>query len=71
MKNQNNKLPLLARLFLRLLVLDEDYDQYSGDMSEAYLYKRGKDGKLLASVFLLRQILTSTPRLIISNIYWG
>jgi len=71
MNKQKENLPLIIKLLLRFLILEEDFDQYYGDIVEAYNYKREKEGEFRAFLFLLSQIMASIPRFVSSNILWG
>lgn len=66
-----DRLPFWARFLLRFLVAEEDYDQFCGDLEEAYIRKKFMDGKYSALDFLFKQVFTSLPNFVFTKIYWG
>lgn len=71
MSNEKNKLPFLARIFIRAFLDNYDYYFLTGDLEEVYFEKRKRKGRLVAWLWLTIQILKSVPPLIIDNIIWS
>lgn len=70
-KKQNTSLPFWARTLLRFLVTEDDFDQYCGDLEEAYSRKISSSADKKARRFLINQIFYSIPKIFLSNFYWG
>ena len=70
-KLKNCYLPFLPKLILKLFA-DEVYLEFVlGDLEEMYDDKKNKKGKLIANLWLLKQVLLSLPQFVKYSLSWG
>lgn len=51
--------------------MDDNFEQFCGDLEEAYLIEIKKSNNLKAHKFVIFQLIKSVPGLIISSFVWG
>lgn len=69
--SKEKKLPFIYKIILSVLSLDEDFEQFCGDLEESYLFEHKKNGKIKAHRFVLFQLLKSVPGLISASLIMG
>lgn len=70
MPNSKNTSLILITVSIKLLSLQEDQEQYAGDIEEMYYRNLERRGKIWANFYVFSQIIRSLPYLIISIINW-
>lgn len=66
-----NNLPNIIEWILRFFIREDDIEHRLGDFEEMYQYIYKKDGKLKATKWYLKQLITSIPKLLLNSFYWG
>ena len=71
MNKHQHKIPFLLRVALFFVLPYNDLINLSGDFEELYYNKRSVDGRVMAFLWLIWQILISAPGFVFNKFYWG
>ncbi|MFC1477810.1 ABC transporter permease, partial [candidate division KSB1 bacterium] len=71
MKRPDSRPPALARLLQWLLLADDDYAEFTGDMNEMYRYRSRQDSPLNAKTWYWCRLVESLPSIVFDNITWS
>lgn len=69
--NRKNSPPKLAEILFKSFLRSEDSEHRLGDLNEMFEYFMKNEGYKKAFVWYWVQVITSIPKLIINEFYWG
>lgn len=70
MKKQSDKIPRIADLLLRFILMEEDYAEKSGDLEEVYKTLLKQNRSVRARLWLWLQVLRAVPSCLSQSFYW-